>query len=74
MLGNSLKAAGVPEEEKLFVNSKYVKDKELCPLMKYQTDTEEKDRSLTAFLDILSKQESVIARKNDIKTKLLPKH
>lgn len=27
---------------------------------------EQKERSLTAFLDILSKQESVIARKNDI--------
>ncbi len=43
MMNNNLKAAGVPEEKKLYVITNYVKESALNTLIKYQRDTEENE-------------------------------
>jgi hypothetical protein len=73
IISNALKAAGVPEDKKLYVITNYVQGAAQLVLLKYMRETAGKpeERDIKKFFTLLLASDNAIARKNAIKTKLV---
>ena len=58
IINNNLRAAGVPENRKLYAITNYVKDSALSMLIKYQQDVSAENRKIDDFFEILLEKEN----------------